>query len=282
MQRGCETLPRILRGAVVPGRIAIGFLTDADQPANSHCGRMLTPGDIVVNDSDAMHRRSDAPCRWGGMSLSLNDFAAAGKAMSGRQLAAPSHAWIVRPSHWLMSRLLNLHEQAGKLAKTAPDMFADPQVARALDQALVHAMVMCLTENMQIDEGGRARRHSDVIARFEEFLTANEGEPVYLAEICAATGATERTLRACCQEYFGMGAIRYLWLRRMHMAHRALIQSTAGTTTVTDIATGCGFWEFGRFAVEYRALFGEPPSVSLRRPALDQQPCHGGSLVLAA
>jgi hypothetical protein len=45
----------------------------------------------------------------------------------------------------------------------------------------------------------------------------------------------------------------------MHLAHRALVQSEPGTATVTSIAMANGFWELGRFAVEYRTLFGEPP-----------------------
>jgi transcriptional regulator GlxA family with amidase domain len=113
--------------------------------------------------------------------------------------------------------------------------------------------------------------HAAVIARFEELLAANHEQPLYLAEICAATGVSERTLRVCCQQHLGMGPVHYLWLRRMHLARRALRLADPAGATVTGIATEFGFWELGRFAVEYRTLFGEPPSASLRRPADDRR-----------
>ena len=62
-----------------------------------------------------------------------------------------------------------------------------------------------------------------------------------------------------------MSPKRYLWLRRMHLARRALRRADAEGTTVTEIASDYGFWEFGRFSVAYRSLFGESPSTTLRR-----------------
>ena len=75
-------------------------------------------------------------------------------------------------------------------------------------------------------------------------------------------------LNACCQEHLGVSPKRYLLLRRMHLVRRALRDSSRDATTVTDIATRYGFWEFGRLAVEYRALYGEPPSATLARKSV--------------
>ena len=69
-----------------------------------------------------------------------------------------------------------------------------------------------------------------------------------------------------------MSPTRYLWLRRMHLARRALRRADPAMTTVTEIASNCGFWELGRFSVAYRALFGESPSAALRRSSDDPRP----------
>jgi AraC-like DNA-binding protein len=136
-----------------------------------------------------------------------------------------------------------------------------------MEQDLVHTMVACLAGPVPAASRPRGAGHYKVIARFEDFLAAKRYGPVYLAEICAAIGVSERTLRICCQQQLGMGPIHYLWLQRMRLARRSLLHADPTTRTVTEIATEHGFWELGRFSVEYRALFGESPSVTLKRPA---------------
>jgi AraC-like DNA-binding protein len=108
--------------------------------------------------------------------------------------------------------------------------------------------------------------------RLEHALEAHRDQPLYLTELCAEVGVSARTLRLHCQEHFGMSPQRYLWLRRMNMARRDLARADSTQSTVTAIAVEHGFWELGRFSVQYRRLFGESPSETLRRPADEPRP----------
>jgi AraC-like DNA-binding protein len=199
------------------------------------------------------------------MSLPADEFDAAGEAITGRGFGKRLDARSVHPDPALMSRLVKLHSVVGQLAHETPDLLAIPQVVRALESKLVHVMVRCLAEGVVLETTTGGRRHDAIVARFEEFLEANPDRPLYLTEICAAIGVAERTLRASCEEHLGMGPIRYLTLRRMHLVRRALLRSDSSTATVTQIVTDHGFWELGRFSVAYRLFFGESPSCTLRR-----------------
>jgi AraC-like DNA-binding protein len=266
MQSARETLPRVLHSAVSKKRAPIVFLAHADQVAMQHSGLEVSAGAIIVNGSGATHHhRSWGPCHWGAMSLTPEELAEAGSVIDGRELTVPSVTHLIRPAPALMGRLLSLHNDAIRLAKSAPDRLAHPEVARYFEQALIHTMVRCLTDT---SVAGRAaiRQQGTIMARLADLAQGNGDRPLHLVEICAATGVSESTLRRCCHEHLGMGPVRYLWLRRMSLARRALIRADPATATVTSIATDHGFWELGRFSVEYRALFGESPSASLRRP----------------
>ncbi|MET4177531.1 helix-turn-helix domain-containing protein [Bradyrhizobium sp. LA7.1] len=268
MQRGHENLPQVVAGKVTPIRKAITFLTKEQDMI--YCGQSVLPGSIIVHRTDSQHRRNAANRNWGSMSLAHDDFHAACKVITGCDIQDESLALVVRPDPDLTSRLLHVHATVEMIAKTSPGIFVMPEVVRSLEQQLIHLMIRCLADSVSLSMSAGSWRHDRIIARFEEFLEANSDQPVYLAEICAALGVAERTLRAACEEHLGMGPIRYLTLRRMHLVRRALLRADPLKATVTQIATDYGFWELGRFSVAYRVLFGELPSESLRMPAVER------------
>ena len=198
-------------------RATVGFPAVAQQATVYHCGAAVLPGDIIFHGlSSAFHRRTSAPSRWAAMSLTPEALSTLALAITGRDLPVPSVTMVIRPTAASMTRLLNLHAAAERIVGTTPHVIARPEVAAAMQHALIHAMISCLSEGKPAETGRRVHRHSKVIARFEATLAANIDSPLYLAEICAATGVSERTLRVCCNDYLGMGPIHYLHLRRMH------------------------------------------------------------------
>lgn len=175
-QGGRESLPRIANSTVSLDCPPIFFLADAAQAPIRHCGRDLAFGELVVaGPGSTHHHQTGAPCRWTTMSLTRDDLAAASIALVDINLATPSNSHRLRPPPKLMSRLLNLHRAAEKLAAHSPDVLAQPEAERTLEHALVHAMIMCLNASEPINMNAGTLRHTAIIVR--------------------AINASERTLR---------------------------------------------------------------------------------------
>jgi AraC family transcriptional regulator, ethanolamine operon transcriptional activator len=81
-----------------------------------------------------------------------------------------------------------------------------------------------------------------------------------------ATQVSERTLRAIFHEYFGADAIRLLKARQLRNIHAGLLRADPKLDTVTPVAAQHGIWDLAQFARNYKALFGESPSRTLRTP----------------
>lgn len=113
-----------------------------------------------------------------------------------------------------------------------------------------------------------AGRHSiprrQIIRMAMDFVEKNAGEYLSVDNLATAAGISERTLRTAFREYFGVGPARYLKRRTLHQARQALKGADPAVATVAEIATRFGVWDFGHFAHDYRVLFGELPSDTLR------------------
>ena len=113
--------------------------------------------------------------------------------------------------------------------------------------------------------GRHAIPRRQIIRKSMDFVEQHEGEYLSVELLASAAGVSERTLRNAYQQYFGLAPVRYLNRRALHQVRRALQGADPSVATVTQIATQFGVWELGRFARDYRFLFGELPSETLRR-----------------
>jgi AraC-like DNA-binding protein len=226
----------------------------------------MQPTNIVrYSEGQNYYRRSSGFAAYGSMSLPLAEMAAFGEALAAVDLTPPRDAMLVTPLPAPMARLQRLHAAAGDLAERAPEIIANSDTSHGLEQALIEALVDCLTSREDCESSVAQGQHAILMRRFRRVVEENSEQPLYILEICKGIRVSDRTLRICCQERLGMGPKRYLLLRRLHLVHRALCDAAPETISVTEVATRYGFWQLGRFALEYQALFGEAPSATLRQ-----------------
>jgi AraC-like DNA-binding protein len=107
-------------------------------------------------------------------------------------------------------------------------------------------------------------RYRSVVDRCEALARAKPGRAASIGELCELAGVGRRTLlRAFRAVHAATPSQRFRQLRML--AIRDALLRAHYRETVTEIATRFGVRELGRFAVEYRAAFGESPSETLER-----------------
>jgi AraC-like DNA-binding protein len=265
IQRLSDNLPLVWHAKHTGGRVSFAFHTEPGQS-------LIRDGIEVTSDSlvrlgrpQSHFQRFAAPVHWGSISLRLTDIPSANEAVAGFDLTPPGNDQIITPPPGAMTNLQRLHAAAGLLAKQAPELLKNSEVARGMEQSLTHALVACLQSKIAREQTPTQHRHQMIMQRFNAIIQANAEVPLYMIEVALAAGVSLRSLTLCCQEHLGMSPKKYLRLRRMHLARTALVGADPHVTTVTDIATRYGFWQLGRFSVDYKSIFGQSPSVTLHK-----------------
>jgi AraC-like DNA-binding protein len=114
------------------------------------------------------------------------------------------------------------------------------------------------------DDGGPA---SDAVVKQAIDLMRAHPETVWTtAEVARATGVSARALQKAFAKAGELPPMAYLRQCRLHRVRAELTDAaqTRSAAAVTAVAGRWGFVHLGRFAQQYRQLFGEAPSETLR------------------
>ncbi len=129
-----------------------------------------------------------------------------------------------------------------------------------------------LSALMRVLGGGTPTRERDTragnrrrLGQLLDYVDGHADTPLRVADLCAVARVSERTLQNLFKRELGMTPKTYLCGQRLYGAHRALRTAQASGCRVMDVANAWGFWHMGQFARDYRKLFGELPSDTLKR-----------------
>lgn len=231
-------------------------------------GKSARPGDLVVagkgKDIDARYR-------------DMLEYVALNVRKADVLAAAEGCGWTLDPRILDGADLLRLDDQratrlAARMRRIAEGLAAGHLTTLGVEAEIAVADHLLLEFTRGLAQGQAAHRGAArspqprpmIVRRIEDWLREDPCRPQGVPHVAKQLGVSPRWLYRAFNAEAGMSPAKYLRHYRMTQARLELLEADPARVKVTDVAVSWGFWELGRFAVQYRRLFGECPSQTLR------------------
>lgn len=149
---------------------------------------------------------------------------------------------------------------------TNSNLLADSNYRFMLEETTMEMLAPLILNNLApAPFAYKAFNHTQIVNRARQFLFENIDEPLQIIDVCNALGISRRVLQYSFQDVLDINPVAYLRLLRLNGARRDLIHAREKSSQVKDVVTRWGFWHLSRFSSEYKKMFNELPSETLRQ-----------------
>ena len=139
--------------------------------------------------------------------------------------------------------------------------------ALELEQAFIRRLAACIRVNRtsSSNENRSTSGRLDAARSVEQHLLDHPAIPQTIDDLCRVAGTSRRTLEYAFRDYFGTSPKRFTKVLRLNAARNDLLRGDIQSDKIVEIASGWGFTHMGQFSTDYRQMFAEKPSETLRR-----------------
>lgn len=228
-------------------------------------GRAVGHDDVMVGPSDGLDLCS--PRNFGLMGIVVD--ATLLQSLWQRTLRPHMADWIrqqrvVSVGQSRNQNLMAMHHAAFELFKNNDPSSLHTKAIEELRDDVVLAWIDALPFVCANDDERKIETRKQVVDKACELMLQPHAEAsLSMLALCKQLGVSRRKLNYCFQEQLGMSPIKYQRTARLNQIRQELKQAPPGQG-VQDIATRWGFWHMGQFSQDYKCLFGELPSSTLR------------------
>lgn len=257
--------------ARVRGEMPHGWATMAlirSDAGSRWAGQHVKPGTVLGNPPGVEIDGWVTPgFGWTSVSASPALWAEGGR-LAGIEHQGPRHLVIssIPPSLYsrLESRLHHVHHlllAAMHRPSLAPGANRE---AREIALTLTSLVWELGSTGLQTFPSCRGRFH--LARRAEEWMRHHLSDPVGIPDVCLALNVSRRELEYAFRATFDVSPWEYFQKLRLNAVYRDLRRTRTNLPgSVTEAAMTRGISHLGRFSAQYRELFGERPSETLRR-----------------
>lgn len=263
-----ETLQRavLIRSATAPNTVTLGAVL-GEHSQGSFCGRLVNGARLarlVPNREFELVTRGELDLVVIGVDADyLNHYS---QRIDGTEfVCALEQHRILEGAPQDGTTLRDLLLATLAMTRESPGLLAHETLRRVLVQSLCDQLMVCSNqpEPRKLANDTTAATRLRVVREARQYMSNHADEAISVPDLCAAIHVSRRTLQYSFQDVLQMSPVPYLRALRLNGMRRAL--RCGGDEPVGDRAARWGFWHLSRFAADYRRMFGELPSQTLRR-----------------
>jgi AraC family ethanolamine operon transcriptional activator len=253
-------------GATPPGMRTFGLL-DQDIDGVDWCRRQITDETLLsFHPATGFEALSQAPFSGYNLSFSEARLAEAAEALGLPGVATllgqreTAHTFDIQGVPEVRNRLRGIFQSIQSDPAIAGTSGLFIEIEHEIPALLLSALNSAANELPR--PSFRLRRHA--LEKAIALMDERAAIPLTIEQLCTAVGVSWRTLDYAFKEHLGISPKKYLMAVRLNAVRKELSVAGYGAT-VADVAHRWGFWHISQFAKDYRGLFGELPSQTLKR-----------------
>ncbi len=266
----------VQQGCPPVGKLCFAFLARTTGPARMQ-GREITDSSVFVlrgGEEFVLHR----PAQMELLAVTVDEHQF-GQLLSQQPDAVPLQALLRRTVFDAApAALARLKASLGAMfvCGTGGTDYALPSRSDFAMEDLVQSLLLGVLRDANRDGRRGTGMSAHVLVSECHRLTMAEPEsPPTIEELCARLRTSRRSLQDSFQKVARTTPTDYLRCMRLNLVRRTLHRTMPHQAGIGDIATQAGFSHLSHFAAEYKRLFAELPSQTLRADALrPRSPAH--------
>jgi AraC family ethanolamine operon transcriptional activator len=136
-----------------------------------------------------------------------------------------------------------------------------PEMAHFLVRLMARALVSARPAH-HVKAG--LNRQRQLIRKAENYVAHLTNQPLRIGQLCHEIDVSERTLRDAFYKVTDTSPLAYLKTQQLNRVYRVLRDADPDEALIKQVALANGFSHLGQFCKDYKQLFGELPSETLR------------------
>jgi len=254
------------KGATPTGLITFGLLADPD--ISMQWRNLDIYGDrlFIFPPGGELHSISQPDFDVFALSLSeetLNQTCHAFELPDFRTLVGGNEVFNCHPQSMLLLRKW-LHETEPGLANSIPAAASSMRLQQ-LEEELARRLIATLAESTGPASQPLTRKRDIALKVAVDFIFESDIPVTSVKELCSIAHVSERTLEYAFRERFGQSPKTFTLTHRLNNVRKRLRHADPDAVKIYKIAGHHGFLHMGQFTSDYKRLFGELPSETLRR-----------------